>query len=70
MLMSLWTSGDLDINDHVAVLSALRDCDNNLRLKNIINEMITYIFRFTQERMQSEALWRKRIEAQLTPETY
>ncbi|MGA9768850.1 MAG: tetratricopeptide repeat protein [Blastocatellia bacterium] len=69
MLMSLWTSGDLNINDHVAVLSALRDCDNDLRLKNIINEMITYIFRFTQERMQSEALWRKRVEAQLTPET-
>ncbi len=68
-LMSLWTSGDLDPNDHVAVLSALRDCDNNLRFKNIINEMITYIFRFTQERMQGESFWRKRVEAQLTPET-
>jgi tetratricopeptide (TPR) repeat protein len=41
-MMNLWTSGDLDPNDHVAVLSALRDCDNNLRRQNIINEMITY----------------------------
>jgi len=69
VMMGLWTSGDLDPNDHVAVLSALRDCDNNLRRQNIINEMITYIFRFTQERMQGEAMWRKRVEAQLTPES-
>ncbi len=41
MMMGLWTSGALDPNDHVAVLSALRDCDNNLRRQNIINEMIT-----------------------------
>ena len=68
-LMNLWTSGDLDIGDHVAVLSALRDCDNSLRVKNIINEMITYIFRFTQERMQSESFWRKRFEAELIPES-
>ena len=67
MLMNLWTSGDLDIGDHVAVLSALRDCDDNLRFKNIINEMITYMFRFTQERMQSESFWRKRFEAELIP---
>ena len=68
-LMNLWTSGDLDIGDHVAVLSALRDCDNDLRLKNIINEMITYMFRFTQERMHGEAMWRKRFEAELVPES-
>ena len=30
--------------------------------------MITGIFRFTQERMQSEAFRRKRVEAQLAPE--
>jgi hypothetical protein len=69
MLMSLWTSGDLNLEDHVAVLSALRDCDNNLRMKNIINSMISYIFRFTQERMDGEHFWRKRVEARLTPET-
>ncbi len=68
-LMNLWTSGDLDIGDHVAVLSALRDCDNDLRVKNIINEMITYMFRFTQERMQGESMWRKRFEAELIPES-
>jgi hypothetical protein len=56
VLMSLWTSGNLDPNDHVAVLSALRDCDNNLRRQNIINEMITCIFRFTQELMQGKAM--------------
>ncbi len=68
-LMCLWANNDLDPNDYVAVLSALRDCDDNLRFKNIINEMITYIFRFTQERMQGEAMWRKRVEAKLTPES-
>ena len=69
VMMTLWTTGDLDIGDHVAVLSALRDCDNNLRRQNIINEMITYMFRLTQEGMQSESFWRKRFEAELTPET-
>lgn len=67
--MSLWTSGDLDIGDHVAVLSALRDCNDNLRVKNIINEMISYTFHLTQERMQSEGFWRKRFEAELNPES-
>jgi tetratricopeptide (TPR) repeat protein len=69
MLISLWTTGDLNIDDHVAVLSALRDCDDNLRRKNIINLMISYMFRFTQERMEGEHFWRKRVEAQLAPET-
>lgn len=68
-LMCLWANNDLDPNDYVAVLSALRDCDNNLRRQNIINEMITYIYRFTQERMQGEAMWRKRVEAELNPES-
>ncbi len=26
-------------------------------------------FRFTQERLQAEAMWRKRVEAKLTPES-
>ncbi len=68
-LMCLWANNDLNPNDYVAVLSALRDCNNPLRFKNIINEMITHIFRFTQERMQGEAMWRKRVEAELTPES-
>ncbi len=67
-LMCLWANNDLDPDDYVAVLSALRDCKDNLRRQNIINEMITYIYRFTQERMQGEAFWRKRVEARLTPE--
>lgn len=68
MLVSLWTSGDLNIEDQVAVMSALRDCDNRLRQKNLINAIISYMFRFTQERMESEHFWRKRVEARL-PET-
>ena len=67
-LMCLWANNDLNPNDYVAVLSALRDCKDNLRVKNIIDEMITYIFRFTQERMQGEAMWRKRVEAKLISE--
>jgi hypothetical protein len=30
---------------------------------------VAYIFRFTQERLQGEALWRKRVDAKLTPES-
>ncbi len=67
-LMCLWANNDLDPNDYVAVLSALRDCKDSLRRQNIINEMITHIFRFTQERMQGEAMWRKRVEAKLISE--
>lgn len=68
MMMSLWTTGDLRLEDQVAVLSALRDCNDVLRRNNIINSMISYMFRFTQERMESEHFWRKRFEAILTPE--
>jgi predicted kinase len=68
MLVSLWTSGDLNIEDQVAVMSALRDCDNQLRQKNIINSIISYMFRLTQERMEGEHFWRKRVEARLTPQ--
>jgi tetratricopeptide (TPR) repeat protein len=67
-LMCLWANNDLDPNDYVAVLSALRDCKDSLRRQNIINEMISYIFRFTQERLQGEAMWRKRFEAKLITE--
>jgi hypothetical protein len=67
-LMCLWANNDLDPNDYVAVLSALRDCKDSLRRQNIIDEMISYIFRFTQERMQGEAMWRKRFEAKLITE--
>ena len=64
-LMCLWANNDLDPNDYVAVLSALRDCKDSLRRQNIIDEMITHIYRFTQERMQGESMWRKRVEAKL-----
>jgi hypothetical protein len=30
---------------------------------------VAYIFRLTQERLQAEAFWRKRVDAKLTPET-
>ena len=67
-LMCLWANNDLDPNDYVAVLSALRDCKDSLRRQNIIDEMITHIYRFTQERMQGESMWRKRFEAKLVTE--
>ncbi len=67
IMMSLWTTGDLRLEDQIAVQSALRDCNDDLRRNNIINLMISYMFRFTQERMESEHFWRKRFEAILTP---
>jgi len=35
----------------------------------IFSLAVTYIFRFTQERLQGEAIWRKRVAAKLTPES-
>jgi tetratricopeptide (TPR) repeat protein len=67
-LLTLWVNGDLGPDDFAAVMSALRDCDNDLRRKTIIDQMISYSFYFTRDRMEGEDFWRKRVEARLTPE--
>lgn len=68
-LMTLWVNGDFGPDDFAAVMSALRDCDDDLRRKTIIDRMISYSYYFTQDRMEGEDFWRKRVEARLTPET-
>jgi hypothetical protein len=66
-LMTLWVNGDFGPDDFAAVMSALRDCDDDLRRNTIIDRMISYSFYFTRDRMEGEDFWRKRVEARLTP---
>jgi hypothetical protein len=64
-LISLWVNGDMNPDDFAAVMSALRDCEDDTRRNNIINLMISYSFHETRECMESEHEWRKRVEARL-----
>lgn len=48
-----------------AVMSALRDCDDNIRRKNIIDAMITAAFRQTGASIDSEEEWRIQVECRL-----
>lgn len=48
-----------------AVMSALRDCDETVRRKNIIDAMITVAFRQTGASIDSEEQWRTQVECRL-----
>ena len=50
------------------VLSALWNCDDRFRLKNIIDTMLMFAFRESQAGMKSEDEWRDKIEARLKPQ--
>ena len=65
----LWVNGDLDPEKFAAVISALRDCEDDLRRADIMDRMISYAFTETREAMRTEDEWRKRVEARLKPET-
>lgn len=51
-----------------AVMSALRDCDDSVRRKNIIDAMITVAFRQTGASIDSEEEWRTQVECRLPKE--
>ena len=48
-----------------AVMSALRDCDETARRKNIVDAMISVAFRQTGASIDSEEEWRTQVECHL-----
>jgi tetratricopeptide (TPR) repeat protein len=63
-LIVVWAH-QVDPEELVAVLSALRDCDDSFRRNNIINTMIRIAFQETQECGLTEMEWRNRVERRL-----
>jgi hypothetical protein len=59
--------GAIDCEQIAAVMSALRDCNDDLRRNNIINKIISFAFRESLQHFESENDWRKRVEARLKP---
>ena len=49
----------------VAVVSALRDCKDDLRRKAIMDNMITIAYQQTASNTDSESEWRKKVECRL-----
>src|SRR6185369_11012561 len=64
-----WLNGAVEPEELAAVLSALRDCEDDLRRTSILDQMISYAFTETAEQHQSESDWRGRVEARLTSAT-
>ena len=67
-IISLWVDGEISPDDFAAVFSALRDCDDNFRLINILDRMISLSFRSTPDRARSEDKWRRAVETKLKTE--
>ena len=63
-LIIMW-SHQIDPEELVAVLSALRDCDDSIRRNTIIDRMIRIAFEETQECGVTEDAWRLRVERRL-----
>ena len=63
-LIIMW-SHQIDPEELVAVLSALRDCDDSIRRNTIIDRMIRIAFEETQECGLNEEAWRLRVERRL-----
>jgi hypothetical protein len=63
-LMIDWAH-QVDTEDFVAVLSALRDCEDTDRRNDIIDRMIRIAFEETQECGLNEEAWRLRVERRL-----
>jgi hypothetical protein len=65
-LIRRWLNGAIEPDELAAVLSALRDCEDELRRTNILDQMISIAFVETVQHYESERDWRKRVEARLT----
>jgi tetratricopeptide (TPR) repeat protein len=64
-IITLWINCGIAPEQFAAVMSSLRDCDDDLRRKNILDRMITLAFRETSQSIESEDRWRERVEARL-----
>lgn len=62
-LISIWVESEIGPDDFAAVMSALRDCQDEFRLSNLIDQMISYSFHATTCRIHSEEDWRRELEA-------
>lgn len=60
--------GVLGAEEFARVLSALWDCEDHWRVRNIIDTMIMFAFRESSSNMKSEAEWRERVSTRLKPE--
>jgi hypothetical protein len=60
----IWSAA-IGNEEFAGFLSALRDCDDSLRQKNILDRLITKIFHETQLCSLTEEEWRLRVERRL-----
>ena len=67
-MVALWINEGIKPEQLAAVMSALRDCDDELRRRNILDRMISYAFNETRFAIEGEERWRKRVEARLNPD--
>ena len=63
-IIIIWAN-QIDPEQFAAVMSALRDCKDDLRRDNIIDNMITIAFQQTAECLTSEEEWRLKYERKL-----
>jgi hypothetical protein len=55
----------IEPDEFAPVMSALRDCEDDLRRADIIDAMIAIAFKYTHTSMQTEQEWRLRVERKL-----
>lgn len=67
VITSLMLAGNLGPYGFAAIMSALRDCEDDERRRNLIDRMITHSFHEAREQTESEDEWRRRVEARLAP---
>jgi tetratricopeptide (TPR) repeat protein len=60
--------GAIGSEEFARVMSAIRDCEDDLRRVNILDRMIQLAFRESLTGMQSEKEWRQKFEARLRPD--
>jgi hypothetical protein len=63
-LINLWVQGEVSPDDFAAVISAIRDCNDTFRRNNILDQMISYSFHASPQRIKSEDKWRSLPEVQ------
>jgi hypothetical protein len=66
-ITSLILAGNLGPHGFAAVMSALRDCQDDARRRRLIDRMITQCFREARGQAGNEDEWRRQVEARLTP---
>jgi hypothetical protein len=63
-IITIWCNM-IEPEEFASVMSAIRDCEDDLRRSNIIDSMIMIAFKQSQASMQAEQEWRSRVERKL-----